>query len=292
MFDHLFVRSDALTRQLSAPLVDERRRYLTHCAEQGMSRCMLRVKARLLLSITRYLNLADRPNDTINIQAIERAASQWSSHNWPSPNSPHARLSREYFVAQATGWLTFLDRFQIPSKPVRAYDQMLVEFRSFMEGERGLSPVTVEYRCRSVRPFLDRLLGTERTLDTITVADVDSLLAQKVNAERYARISVRGYASSLRSFFRYAEMRGWCTAGIATSIMAPRVFQYEMLPSGPSWHVENRVTEHSFSNYFSTIANGVSTRYEYQRPTRIVSRSSGTPTSRKIGRWRDIARSE
>lgn len=81
MFDFLFVRSDALTRQLSAPLVDERRRYLTHCAEQGMSKCILRVKARLLLSITRYLKLADRPNDTISIQAIQRAASQWSSHN-------------------------------------------------------------------------------------------------------------------------------------------------------------------------------------------------------------------
>jgi hypothetical protein len=38
MFDQLFVRSDALTRYLPAPLVDERRRqYLTHCAAQGMT---------------------------------------------------------------------------------------------------------------------------------------------------------------------------------------------------------------------------------------------------------------
>jgi predicted metal-dependent enzyme (double-stranded beta helix superfamily) len=36
MFGNLFVRSDALARQVSAPLVDERRRYLVHCAEQGM----------------------------------------------------------------------------------------------------------------------------------------------------------------------------------------------------------------------------------------------------------------
>lgn len=243
MFDHVFVRSDALTRQLSAPLVDERGRYLTHCAEHGMSNRTLRVKARLLLSITKYLKLADRPNDTISIQEIERAASLWSRHNWPSPKSSHAKLSREYFIWQAAGWLTFLDRFQIPSKPVRAYDQMLVEFRSFMKGERGLSPVTVEYRCRSVRPFLDRLLGTKRTLDTITTADVDSLLAQKVNEERYARVSVRGYASSLRSFFRYAETRGWCASGIATSIMAPREFRQEMLPSGPSWDVVQDIVD-------------------------------------------------
>jgi hypothetical protein len=36
MLDQLFSRSDALTRQLSAPLVDERRQYLGQCAAQGM----------------------------------------------------------------------------------------------------------------------------------------------------------------------------------------------------------------------------------------------------------------
>ena len=41
MFDQLFVRSGALTRYLSAPLVDERRQYLTHCAVQGMSKSTL-----------------------------------------------------------------------------------------------------------------------------------------------------------------------------------------------------------------------------------------------------------
>lgn len=87
MFDHLFVRSDALARQLSAPLVDQRSRYLAHCAEKGMSKRILRVKARLLLSITKYLKLADRPNDTISIQEVEGAASRWSSHNWPLPKS-------------------------------------------------------------------------------------------------------------------------------------------------------------------------------------------------------------
>ena len=38
MFDQLFVRSEALTRQLSAPLIEERRQYLTHCAVQGMTK--------------------------------------------------------------------------------------------------------------------------------------------------------------------------------------------------------------------------------------------------------------
>jgi integrase/recombinase XerD len=243
MFNQLFFRSDALTRQLSAPLVDERRQYLAHCAAQGMSKCTLEVKARLLLSIAEYLRLADRPNDTISLPEIKKAASRWSSHNWPSPESSHAKRSREYFIAQATKWMTFLNRFQIPPKPVTVYDQMLAEFRAFMEEDRGLSSATVKGCCSSVRPFLIQLLEGRRSLEKITVSDVDLLLAQKVNEEHYARRSVRDYASSLRSFFRYAEMRGWCRVGIAASIMAPRVFQHETLPSGPTWDVVQEILD-------------------------------------------------
>jgi integrase len=94
-----------------------------------------------------------------------------------------------------------------------------------------------------VRPFLIQLVDGRRSLEAISVSDVDSLLAQKVNEEHYARVSVRDYASSLRPFFRYAEMRGWCVVGIATSIMAPRVFQQETLPSGPTWDIVQEIVD-------------------------------------------------
>ena len=243
MFDQLFVRSDALTRYLSAPMVDERRQYLTHCAVQGMTKSTLEAKARLLLSIAEYLRLPDRPSDTISLSEIKKAATRWSNHNWPSPKSSHAKRSREYFMATAAEWLTFLNRLQTAPRPVTICDQMLAEFRSFMEEDRGLSPATVTARCSSVRPFLIQLLAGRRSLVTITVSDVDSLLAQKVNEEHYARVSVRDYASSLRSFFRYAETRGWCPVGIAASIMAPRVFQQETLPSGPTWDIVQEIVD-------------------------------------------------
>ncbi len=243
MFDQLFVRSEALTRQLSAPLVDERRQYLTHCAVQGMTKSTLEAKARLLLSIAEYLRLAERPNHTITLLEIKKAASRWSRHNWPSRESSRAKRSREYFMAQAAKWLTFLNRLQTPRKPVTVHDQMLAEFRSFMEEDRGLSPATVIGYCSSVRTFLNQLLDGRRSLQTITVSQVDSLLAQKVNEEHYARVSVRDYATTLRSFFRYAEMRGWCPVGIAASIMAPRVFKQETLPSGPTWDVVQEIVD-------------------------------------------------
>jgi site-specific recombinase XerD len=120
---------------------------------------------------------------------------------------------------------------------------MLTAFRNFMSEDQCFSPKTVEYRCVTVRPFLDQLLDGKSSLATITVSDVDSLLVQKMNEEQYARTSIRAYASSLRSFFRYAEMRGWCPVGIAASIMAPRVFQHETLPSGPTWDIVQQILD-------------------------------------------------
>jgi site-specific recombinase XerD len=239
VFNRLFSLSDALNRQLSAPLADERRHYLANCEEQGMSQKTLRSKARILISIANHLKSVYRPPEQITIQQIEHTADRWARKKRSSPSK---RL-REEFVSEAVAWLSFLDRLQIQPKAATAYEQMLVEFRAFMEKERGLSPVTVDYRCHSVRPFPDRLLSGKRSLDMISVADIDSLLAQKVNEHHYARVSVRGYASSLRAFFRYAEMRGWCGGGIGAAIMAPRVFQQETLPSGPTWDVVQEILD-------------------------------------------------
>jgi integrase/recombinase XerD len=243
MFSQLFFRSDALARQLSAPLVNERGQYLTHCAAQGMSKSTLRGKARLLISITECLRLADRPYDTISLPDIKIAATRWSRHNRRSPKAGRAKHSQRQFIAEASRWLIFLNRLHTPPKAERACDEMLAEFRSFMRDDRGLSPVTIEYRCRTIRPFLEGLLGEERSLESVSVSDIDSLLTEKVNKEHYARISVRAYASSLRAFFRYAEFRGWCHAGIAASVMAPRVFQQETLPSGPNWEVVQEILD-------------------------------------------------
>ena len=54
-------------------------------------------------------------------------------------------------------------------------------------------------------------------------------------AGQWKRTTVSFHVQSLRSFFRYASSRGWCAAGIAESIDAPRVYTYENLPQGPAW---------------------------------------------------------
>jgi hypothetical protein len=130
MFNQLFFRSDALTRQLSAPLVEERRQYLAQCAADRMSMETLRTKSRLLLSIVKYLSLGHRRRDVITISEINDAARRWSRHNWPSAKSPYVEQSRAHFVTQAVRWMTVLNRLRARSQPVTACDHMLTAFRT------------------------------------------------------------------------------------------------------------------------------------------------------------------
>jgi hypothetical protein len=66
-----------------------------------------------------------------------------------------------------------INRLQTSSKPVKPYESPLAEFRTFTKEERGLSPITVDYRCRMVRLFLDRLIEEKMPLETITSSDID-----------------------------------------------------------------------------------------------------------------------
>ena len=234
MFEELFERPHALARQLSAPLVEERRQYLFLCHAQEFSRSSLRLTAQLLVAVAEGLKLGDRPGEIITLGEVEEAGLRWSQRESLLPIK-HPRLSCQRFVHSAAGWLAFLGRLEIPPPPVKPYDHLVDDFAGFLRKERGLSAATIELRSLTVRAFLDRLGVDKRSLDTISVADIDSALAQLVNEEHYARVTVQTCASSLRSFFRHAEMRQWCPTGIAAAIMAPRVFQHESLPSGPAW---------------------------------------------------------
>ncbi len=270
MFDQLFFRSDALTRQLSAPLVDEHRQYLAQCAAQGMTRSTLQMKARLLLSVAEYLSLAERPNDTISLPEIKKAATRWSSHNWPSSESSHAKRSREYFMAQAAGWLTFLNRLQTAPKPLTVCDQMLAEFRSFMEEDRGLSLATAKGCCSSVRPFLLLCQGMDALGAFLPVVispyrgepleewplshaecggleDVRLLLGQVVNCARrpfsplaFRQTSVRGSDSSLTSSWRHRHTAAFMEVSLSSclSLCIPCVLtssQYSATVTSRPW---------------------------------------------------------
>jgi integrase/recombinase XerD len=110
----------------------------------------------------------------------------------------------------------------------------LLQFLTFLKQERGFAEATIVNRKRSLKPFLAWLIAQDVPLSTVSPVVITKYFISAV-AGKWKRTSVSFHVQSLRSFFRYASSRGWCAAGIAESIDAPRLYTHENLPQGPSW---------------------------------------------------------
>lgn len=114
------------------------------------------------------------------------------------------------------------------------YNHHLQQFLTFLKQERGFADATIVNREHSLRPFLAWLVAQDVSLSAVSPVVITKYFTSAV-AGRWVRTTISFHVYSLRSFFRFATNRGWCAAGIAESIDAPRVYTYENLPQGPTW---------------------------------------------------------
>ena len=101
------------------------------------------------------------------------------------------------------------------------YNHHLQQFLTFLKQERGFADATIVNRERSLNPFLGWLVAQDVPLSTVSPVVITKYFTSAV-AGRWKRTTISFHVQSLRSFFRYATSRGWCAAGIAESIDAPR----------------------------------------------------------------------
>lgn len=235
MFNQLFTSPRAVDRYVSGPLFEERLRYLAHCAAQGSTRSSLRLIAQHQLVFIDYLHL--QKVDLITVEQIHAAADLWVGREpqLHTHNAADYRWARWRFISEAKQWLSFLGRLRTTEAPRRPYAHLIEEFADHMIREKGLSQHTVRIRCWHVEQFLHRFWERNRSLDEVTIADIDAAVARKGGQDGYARTSIQNYINSLRAFVRYAEQRGWCRPGLARAIMSLHLFADEGLPKGPDW---------------------------------------------------------
>lgn len=231
MFEQLYQLPHALARQRNGPLAAERRRYLAHCAKQQMSRDSLRKVAQLTLVIAKAFRLEERRGEVITETEIDAEADRWVHR--PKPQRVRELLIT--FRSHAVRWLAYLGRLQPPSNIQRPYADCVSQFTEHLRQERGLAPGTVALCARTIHGFLGRIHKARLRLKTLTVAQVNDLLAKDVQGHGFARTTVNRQASVLRGFIRFGEKREWCRRGLADGIQAPRVYRHEGLPVGPSW---------------------------------------------------------
>lgn len=244
MFDLLFTCRDSVARHQLAPLLDARICFLQHCRECGSPRGTLRRVARELLVVIDQLQLL--PEGEVRSEDVEVAAHRWAYRQPSHHRLKNAKKIKRHFISTATRWLRFLGRLQAP--PTAWYQILIDEFASSMEHDKGLSPMTIRGECGHVRRFLARHCPSSDRLSDLSIRQVDEAIAQKLRRDGCCRASVGFYAASLRAFLRYAERKGWCRQGLAAAIMAPHVYQHELIPCGPPWEVVRQLLENTSSD--------------------------------------------
>ncbi len=241
MFEQFFRSADTVEQYQTAPLVESRLRYLRHWLKLGASRSTLRMIAINQLEVVRLLDLREGSGKVPLVQ-VEAAAAQWALPRLRRSGKHAKPAAVAKFMARATRWLSFLGRLEVPPVAVRhQHEAEVAAFTDWMRTERGLSEHTIHNRCWIVDEFLSRFRDEDRPLHTLTIADLDRFVAAKSASGRCTRRSICRYATSLRTFFRYAAGRGWCVPGLAAAIMPERMYRGETVPAALAWEDVQRL---------------------------------------------------
>jgi site-specific recombinase XerD len=232
MFEDLFVYPKVLARHRAGPSADARDRFLAHCAGYGAARGTLLRLANELLVVAERIDV--NSGKSFSLADVEAAAESWTRYQLKRARAHGQRWPRVRFIQVATTWLRFLGCLEERSVEPKAFADQVNEFIAYLRDERGLSANSLRARRWHIECFLRTSVKDKNSITHITAEDIDGFLSLK-GKQGWCRVSVATSATALRSFFRYTEMRRWCSAGIASTIDGPRLFKEEGLPAGPIW---------------------------------------------------------
>ncbi|CAE6961363.1 site-specific integrase [Paraburkholderia domus] len=119
-----------------------------------------------------------------------------------------------------------------PASPREAFHQQLCEsFLSSLVMMRDLARGTLSVRQRVAQHFLESLgeRGTEALLAKLTLTDVDRYVQSR--ASQLGRGALKNLVNALRSFLRYLHQHGWIALDLAPSLISPRLYTDESIPS-------------------------------------------------------------
>ena len=216
-------------RHQSAPLLIEREQYLAAMLKRGVSRTTVRTIARYLIHVVRFLKMTSLRK--VELTEIEAAGRKWAVQQSPLLCNRNMPGSSFMFVRVAQSWLRFHGR--LPTLPPCPFQPEIEEFAESMR-IRGLSGVTLKARSYRLLTFFRWFAGRHESLTSVSLRDIDEYLAFK-KSQGWSLTTIATAAQTLRSFFQYAEPRGWCAPGIAVAIPHPQRRRSDHRPKGPAW---------------------------------------------------------
>lgn len=232
MFENLFEQPRTIEKYRSAPLYEDRLRYLVHVADGGAAPLTLYKVAYCQLKLVHLLDFREVEKVTLS-QLTAVAEARFGREEHSGGQRTQSRAASE-FLGYALRWLRFLDRVEEPAEPRHPYAVEVEAFTVWMQDERGLSEGTIRTRRQAVADFLNRLAVRNVPLTAAEMADVDEFLAAKMACGSYKRATINNYARYLRTFLGFGESRGFCGSGLAEGVIPSRIYKDDTIPAGLS----------------------------------------------------------
>jgi len=218
VIDRVFNWSRVRQAQLAAPVLAEREQYLAYLLENGVSRPSVRSTACTLLHLVRLLELHSMRS--VHLSEIEQASARWIVDPSAHVTRNAGPKSFENFTQAACRWFRFHNSL-VENRSDNPLDSCLCEFLD-SQREKRLSFATIRSRRAVVSDLFSWMRSRGMPLSQMTAGDVEGFMEGKRAAGCKPR-TIAGNCNRLRSFFRYAELRGWVGTAIAHDIHGPRV---------------------------------------------------------------------
>ncbi len=230
MFEELFTCPATIAKYREARLVEERQRYLRHCAASGTLPGTLRNIARFQLVLIDLLDLQD--GEPVCVSRIEGAVHEWSLTRACDGSQQRSLKSVRWFLGHSIRCLRFLGWLEEAKEEGHPHSAEVVAYAAWMRHVRGLSESTICIYCRVAGEFFHWLSGRGIPLASVTISNIDDAIATKAASRNYGRTTLSNHARYLRAFFWFAETQSWCRPGLAAGIVPPRMYPDEPIPKG------------------------------------------------------------
>ena len=233
MFETIFSYPAVLRRHREGPLASKRLEYLQYLHDRGAALGTVLREARYCLCMAREIERWPREH-CFYAADLEAIAASWATRRVAQGRAADPRWPKEQFYAVARNFLQQLGRLaHDPEPPPGRHDAWLEDFLQAECQERGLALATRKSRQWHIQRFLAFLDQKGYSLESLSPDHVDTYL--KHLGQTWSRVSLNSTAHALRTWFRYCEKMGRIPAGLADSILAPRIYRHEGLPLGPTW---------------------------------------------------------
>jgi len=230
VIETVFVDERVWEKHRLAPLLPEREQYLKYLSEIGTRRERIRNIATMLLHVVRLLKLESL--HPVGPEEIELGCGRWICDPEARRHRRPGAASQYHFHLVATNWLRFQGALLERTCAEPLFGNILAEFLDDMRSQRGSATATLDSYRKQMTTFLRWLHARHKEFANVRASDIEGYIEAK---REWSPNSVAAHCRTLRTFFGYAEKRGWCSYGLRGTIRGVRVPRIAENLIGPPW---------------------------------------------------------